>query len=67
MNIELQYLELLKDILENGKDKVPDIIFVAGDVTLPIITGAAGRTEEEKKKRKENLMPLKPTCFAYKT
>ena len=43
------YRRMLKDILENGKDKVPDIIFVAGDVTLPIITGAAGRTEEEKK------------------
>ena len=43
------YNRMLKDILKLGKVNVPDIIFVAGDVTMPIITGEAGRTEEEKK------------------
>jgi SAM-dependent methyltransferase len=43
------YNRMLKDILKLGKENVPDIVFVAGDVTTPIITGEAGRTEEEKK------------------
>ena len=43
------YNRMLKAILDLGRAKVPDIIFVAGDVTMPIITGEAGRTEEEKK------------------
>ena len=43
------YNRMLKDILKLGRANVPDIVFVAGDVTTPIITGEAGRTEEEKK------------------